>query len=50
MNPSITGQARKLGCPGIVWKPLRSTYLAGRSKYWLKVKDAARRQYGEAMR
>jgi hypothetical protein len=34
-------QACKLGCEGIVSKPLASTYRSGRSRHWLKVKNPA---------
>jgi ATP-dependent DNA ligase len=34
-------EACKLGCEGIVSKRLGSTYLSGRSKHWVKVKNPA---------
>jgi bifunctional non-homologous end joining protein LigD len=36
---TVFQHACKLGCEGIVSKRLGSTYSAGRSKYWLKVKN-----------
>jgi ATP-dependent DNA ligase len=46
--------ACQLGCEGIVSKRLGSTYRAGRSKQWLKVKNpaapAARREAEEEWR
>ena len=36
---TVFQHACKLGCEGIVSKRLGSTYSAGRSKYWVKVKN-----------